>query len=73
VDPGATASTIRNQVSNSIKGGGQAREIVIDARGSGLARAEAEQGAARALGLSRGKLDGFTIIGDGYSFRWVPK
>ena len=39
---GATSNTIRNSVNNSIKRGGQARNLVLDARGTGLARAEAE-------------------------------
>ena len=73
LDPGAQSGTVKNVVNNSIKGGGQAREIVIDTRGSGLSEAAAQEGAGRALGVSRGKLDGVTIIGDGYFFRWTPR
>ena len=73
LDPGATANTIKNVVNNSIRRGGQAREIVIDARGTGLTEAAAEQGAFKALGISRGLLDGVTIIGDDYFFRYVPR
>lgn len=42
LDPGATSATIRNTVNNSLRRGGQAREIIIDARGSspGLRRKE---------------------------------
>jgi uncharacterized protein (DUF2345 family) len=36
LEKGADSSTIRNVVNNSIKDGGQARNIVIDARGTGL-------------------------------------
>jgi hypothetical protein len=73
LEPGAGPNTVKNSVNNSIRRGGQAREIVIDARGSGLTKEAAEQGAAKALGISRGKLDGLTIIGDGYFFRWTPR
>jgi hypothetical protein len=73
LDPGASAGTIKNTVNNSIRNGGQAREIVVDARGTGLAEDAAKEGAAKALGISRGKLDGLMVIGDGYSFRWTPR
>ena len=73
LDPGAGSGTVKNVVNNSIRDGGQAREIVIDARGSGLSRAAAESGAGRALGISRGQLDGLTILGDDYFFRWTPR
>ena len=73
LDPGAGPGTIKNVVNNSIRRGGQAREIVIDARGTGLGEAEAKQGAAKAFGISRGKVDGLTILGDDYFFRWSPK
>ncbi|HEY7415561.1 MAG TPA: hypothetical protein VH593_10240, partial [Ktedonobacteraceae bacterium] len=36
LDPGATSDSVRNTVQRSIKRGGQARNIIIDARGSGL-------------------------------------
>jgi hypothetical protein len=70
--PGATSSTIRNVVNNSIRRGGQARNIVIDARGSGLSEADALEGATRALGISRGRIDNISIIGDGYFFNRTP-
>ena len=66
LDPGATSNTVRNVVNNSIRGGGQARNIIIDARGSGLTEAEAARGIARARGISRGKIDNIRIIGDGF-------
>lgn len=72
LDRDATDSTIRNVVNRSKSGTGQGRELVIDARGSGLSEADAQNGVNRALGVSRGKIDGITIIGDGYIFRRGP-
>jgi hypothetical protein len=66
LDPGAMSNTVKNGVSASIKRGGQARNIVIDARGSGLIEAEAIRGLGRAQGISRGLLDNITIIGDDF-------
>jgi hypothetical protein len=66
VRPGASSSTIRNAVNDSIKGGGQARNIIIDARGSGLTLAEAQRGLLRARGIAKGKLDSIRIIGDDF-------
>lgn len=64
--PGADSSTIRNDVNASIRRGGQARNIVIDARGSGLTVDEARRGLARIGGFEDGRLDNVQIIGDGY-------
>lgn len=61
--PAATSSTIRNVVNNSIRRGGQARNLVIDARGTGLAKNEALRGIRRALDISRGKIDYVAVIG----------
>lgn len=72
LDKGATSATIRNTVQNSLRGTGQARNIVIDARNSGLTQAEAERGIARALGIGRGKLDQVTVIGDDFLIRRGP-
>ena len=66
LDPGATSNTIRNVVNNSIRRGGQARTIIIDARGSGLTQEEAARGIGRAMGISRGKVDQIRVIGDGF-------
>jgi Contact-dependent growth inhibition CdiA C-terminal domain len=66
LDPGATSETVRNSVNRSLKRGGQARNIVIDARGSGLSFAEAERGIARVRGAYAAKLDNLTIIGDDF-------
>ena len=74
--PGAKATTVRNIVSASMRGqgqqpnSGQARRIIIDARGSGLKAAEAKQGLnmVRRLQDSSGRLDAVRIIGDGFDF-----
>jgi len=64
--PGATSKTIKNRVDKSLKGTGQAREIILDARGTGMSVAEAQRGIAQALGIGRGKLDRVTVIGDNF-------
>ena len=60
------SETIRNVVNNSIRREGQARHIIIDARGTDLTKEEADRGLRRAAGIARGKLDYVRIIGDGY-------
>lgn len=66
MEPGATDGTIKNTVAKSIAGEGQARQIIIDARGSGLSKETAIKGTYRALGASNGKLDFIEVIGDGF-------
>ncbi|MCW8876188.1 MAG: hypothetical protein OQK04_11290 [Kangiellaceae bacterium] len=63
---GATHSTIKNIINKSKKGTGQARQIVIDARGTGLLEADALRGIGRGLGGANGKVDYVSVIGDGY-------
>jgi hypothetical protein len=63
--PGADSATISIEVKESIKGGGQARDI-IDARGTGMTEGEAERGLARVSGIARGRLDTVRIVGDGF-------
>lgn len=63
---GATNGTVKNLINSSIRRGGQARHIIIDARGSGLTEAEANLGLQRAKNISRGKLDSVRIVGDGF-------
>jgi predicted nucleic acid-binding protein len=65
--PGAGSGTVRNTVNQSIKGGGQAHDIIIDARSSGLTPMEAERGLRRIAGIARGRLHSVRIIGDGYN------
>jgi hypothetical protein len=67
--PGADSAVIRNEVNNSIKKGGQARRIIIDARGTGLTQDEALRGIRRAMGIARGKIDVVEVIGDGFDVR----
>ncbi len=64
--PGAKNSTVRNSINDSIRRGGQARNMVIDARGSGLTEVEAQRGLARARNITRGKMDSVRIMGDGF-------
>jgi Contact-dependent growth inhibition CdiA C-terminal domain len=66
LDTGATSETVRNSVRRSVAGAGQARNIVIDARGSGLSFSDAQRGIARVRGAYGAKLDNLTIIGDDY-------
>ena len=65
-EAGADSSTIRNRVNDSISGIGQARRIIVDARGTGLGIAEARRALARVGGIARGKLDNLRTVGDGY-------
>ena len=69
----AVPNTIKNEVNNSIKRGGQARNFVIDARNTSLTKEEAEQGVFKALGISRGKVDYIEIIGEDYFLGYAPK
>ncbi|MEM7128871.1 MAG: RHS repeat-associated core domain-containing protein [Chloroflexota bacterium] len=64
--PGATSNRIKNVVNNSIRKGGQARHIIIDARSSGLTLDEATRGIGRAFGISRGLVDVIEIIGEDF-------
>lgn len=73
LEPGADSSRIKNVVNNSIRGTGQGRNIVIDARASGLTAEEANAGIARAFGIARGKLDSISIIGDNYFIQTFRK
>ena len=63
---GATNATIKTEISMSIKRGGQARDMIIDARGTGLTEAEARRGLARAAGITRGRIDSVRVVGDGF-------
>jgi len=60
----ADSETIRNTINNSIRRGGQARHIIIDARRSGLTEVEAIRGLARVRNITRGMMDSVRIIGD---------
>ena len=64
--PGANNGTVKNAINASIKRGGQARNFVIDARGSGLTHREAERALNRIQGIARGKIARIRILGDNY-------
>ena len=66
LEPGATNNSLRNTVRRSMKDGGQARNMVIDARSSGLTEQNAWRGLAQVRGLYRGRLDSIRLIGDAY-------
>lgn len=66
LDPGASNSTVKDAINNSIRKEGQSRNIAIDARGTGLTEDEARHGLARAAGITRGKVDSVRIVGDGF-------
>lgn len=68
-DPRATNGRIVNEVQRSIRGGGQARDIIVDARGSGLSEAEAKLALDRISGVTRGKLDSVRIVGNGFDVK----
>ncbi len=64
--PGYGRKTVTNKVNESLRKQGQARYIIVDARGSGLTVAEAQYSLARVAGITRGKLDTLRILGDGF-------
>jgi hypothetical protein len=66
LDPGASNATVKAAL-NDAKG--QARDVVIDARGSGLTQAEAERGIRRFLGAHPKRFDHIRIVADGFEIR----
>ena len=60
------SNTIKNIVADSARRGGQARELIIDARHTCLSKDEAQRGIFRALGANKGKIDRVTVMGNGY-------
>jgi len=69
LEPGANSNTVKGSINDSVRRGGQARDIVIDARSSKLSEAEARRGLDRSRAITRGKLDSARIIGDGYDIQ----
>ncbi len=69
--PGQTSgpNTIKNVVGNSISDGGQARDIIIWSRGTGLTEAQARLGIDLGFRNSRGLLDSIRVIGDGFDIK----
>ncbi|MCP4696289.1 MAG: hypothetical protein GY862_05515 [Gammaproteobacteria bacterium] len=66
LESGATSTTVKNVINNSIRKGGQARQVIFDARGSGLTKEQALEGIKRAMGISRGRIDEIRVIGNGF-------
>jgi Contact-dependent growth inhibition CdiA C-terminal domain len=66
LDQRATNATLKSNISSSIKKGGQARNMVIDARGTGLTLEEAQRGLARAANITKGRIDSVRVLGDGF-------
>ncbi len=77
---GSTAVQLRRAVRQSLRGTGQARHIVIDARGSGLTSADAAEGLKLIRSPAQGRLNSARIVGRDYDFSqeypyriWTPK
>lgn len=49
----------------------KSKDIIIDARTSGLIESEAERGLERAKNITRGKIDCVRIIGDRYDITFT--
>ncbi|GEM_PF-1298804 len=64
--PMANSRRAMRSIEDSMRRGGQARNIVLDARGSGLSEQEARRTFDRVRPLTRGRLRHILIIGDGY-------
>ncbi|MGW6208163.1 CdiA C-terminal domain-containing protein [Streptomyces sp. NPDC055089] len=65
LSPGATSSTVKNQL-NSAKG--QARNAIVDARGSGLDEGAAREGVAKFLRNNPpGRMDEIRVVGDNFN------
>lgn len=60
------ASTVVNAARRSMGHGGQARNLIIDARGSGLSRANADAAVTDIRRNSGGRLDYLRIVGDDF-------
>jgi hypothetical protein len=68
LDPGASDTTVKAALTSAK---GQARHAVVDGRGSGLPRDEADRGLRRFLGTPYGyQLEGIRVIGDDYDLNW---
>jgi hypothetical protein len=67
--PGASNVTLRNALGSAK---GQARTIVVDARGSGLTETEALRGLRRFLGAHEDRVDSIRVFGEGYEVRHPP-
>jgi hypothetical protein len=60
------SNSVVRSIQDSLKRGGQARDIILNARESGLTEEEALRSFKRVSGIERGKLDSLRIVGDGF-------
>ena len=60
------AETLANRIGKSTRRGGQARNLVIDSRGTGMTRDEADRGIAKERPVARGRLDYVHVVGDSF-------
>jgi hypothetical protein len=68
LDPGAGDTTVKAALTSAK---GQARHAVVDGRGSGLTRDEADRGMRRFPGTPYGQqLEAIRVIGDDYDLDW---
>jgi hypothetical protein len=64
--PIADSRNILSLLNESLRGEGQARHIIFNAKGSGLIPDEALRALRRINGIARGRVDSVRIIGDGF-------
>ncbi|MFF4286023.1 hypothetical protein ACFY0R_11950 [Streptomyces sp. NPDC001633] len=68
LQPGARANTVKNQLNSAKK---QARDAIIDTRGSGLGESEAREGLEKFLRNNPpDRMDFIRIVGDGFNIVW---
>lgn len=68
LEPGAAPNSVKNTLNTAKK---QARDAVVDARGSGLAESGAREGLDKFLHNNPpGRMNSIRIIGDGYTITW---
>lgn len=67
--PGASSNTLMHTVQDSIRGGAQARNLVIDLRGSGVSETEAHRTLRRLRPLTKGRVKHILMIGDAFEAR----
>ncbi|UXY32441.1 PrsW family glutamic-type intramembrane protease [Streptomyces sp. HUAS TT20] len=68
LDPGAAPNSVKNTLNTAKK---QARDAVVDARGSGLDESGAREGLGKFLRNNPpGRMNSVRVIGDGYDVRW---
>lgn len=67
LSPGASNRTVKAALTSAK---GQARQAIVDARGSGLTEEEALRGLRRFIGAHPERMDGVRIVGDGFEVTW---